>query len=194
MERETLLKKQKRQQEMDRLIEKLRATKGEAAELKHVVQTYLRGVDADVLMRLRELSAEAEAPEQALAYKQLGDGVLAAVQELDGKQAKEIREEIAFRLKDTVKLDVGNRDAMQQAAGGQSPFDQLDGVEELMRNQNTSMRTSSIDQLTQEMMRNNSRGFATIYAINLPQWLPREVRGVAWRGLPRLPRLSSLYG
>lgn len=106
MEREALLKKQKRQQEMDRLIEKLRATKtgaGEAGtgtgELKNVVQTYLRSVDADVLMRLRELSAEAETPEQALAYKQLGDGVLAAVQEIDGKQAREIREEIAFRLK-----------------------------------------------------------------------------------------------
>lgn len=175
MEREALLKKQKRQQEMDRLIEKLRATKGEAGELKHVVQTYLRGVDADVVMRLRELSAEAEAPEQALAYKQLGDAVLAAVLELDGKQAKEIREEIAFRLKDTVKVDVGNREAMGMGGEG---FDQMGGVEELMRNQ--SLRTSSIDQLTQEMMRNNSRGFSTIYAINLPQWLPREVGG--WVG------------
>jgi protoporphyrinogen oxidase len=172
MEREALLKKEKRRQEMDRLIEKLRATTGEEGALKVVVKTYLRGIDADVLMRLRELSAEAEAPEQALAYKQLGDGVLAAVTELDGKQAKEIREEIAFRLKDTVKLDVGNKDA---AAAAGSPFDEFGSVEELMRNQ--SMRTSSIDQLTQEMMRNNSRGFSTIYAINLPQWLPREVRG-----------------
>ena len=170
MERESLLKKQKRQQEMDRLIEKLRATKGEGDELKHVVQTYLRGVDADVLMRLRELSSEAETPEQALAYKQLGDDVLAAVTALDGKQAKEIREEIAFRLKDTVKLDVGNKAAQD---GAPSPFDELDGMDELMKNR--SERTSSIDQLTQEMMRNNSRGFSTIYAINLPQWLPREV-------------------
>lgn len=169
MEREALLKKQKKQQEMDRLIEKLRATKGEAAVLKQVVQSYLRSVDADVLMRLRELSAEAEAPEQALAYKQLGDGVLAAVTELDGKQAKEIREEIAFRLKDTVKLDVGN----QEAAAGWGD------VEELMRSQSLN-RTSSIDQLTQEMMRNNSRGFSTIYAINLPQWLPREVLAKEW--------------
>jgi hypothetical protein len=40
-----------------------------------------------------------------------------------------------------------------------------------MRNQSLM----SIDQLTQEMMRNNSRGFSPIYAINLPQWLPREV-------------------
>jgi hypothetical protein len=45
------------------------------------------------------------------------------------------------------------------------------GCQDVMRNQNIS----SIDQLTQEMMRNNSRGFGTIYAINLPQWLPREV-------------------
>lgn len=49
-------------------------------------------------------------------------------------------------------------------------------VQDNMRNQ-TLM---SIDQLTQEMMRNNSRGFSPIYAINLPQWLPREVRPTAF--------------
>lgn len=79
-----------------------------------------------------------------------------------------------------MKLDAGNQEAQGQLVAGQSPFDQLPGVEELMRNQ--SMRTSSIDELTQEMMRNNSRGFSTIYAINLPQWLPREVSALSFLG------------
>lgn len=82
MEREALLKKQKKQQDIDKLVEKFQATKGEEAELKAVVKTYLRQIDADTLMRLRALAAEAETPEQALAFKKLGEGILAAILEV----------------------------------------------------------------------------------------------------------------
>lgn len=82
---------------------------------------------------------------------------------MDSRQAKEVREEIAYRLKDVVKEVTPPTPS--------APFDQFNQVQDVMRNQSMA----SIDQLTQEMMRNDSRGFATIYAINLPQWLPREV-------------------
>jgi len=172
MEREALLKKQKKQQDTDRLVEKLRAAQSSpagmaspeaaAAELKAVVKTYIRNIDADSLARIRDLSSEADTPEQALAYKNLADAVLKALNELDARQAKEIREELAFRFKDETP----------PTPSSNAPFDQFSDVEAAMRN--ASGGTSSIDQLTQEMMRNNSRGFSTIYAINLPQWLPRE--------------------
>lgn len=171
MEREALLKKQKKQQDTDRLVEKFRAAQSSpagmaspeaaAVELKAVVKTYIRNIDADSLARIRELSSEADTPEQALAYKNLADAVLKALNELDARQAKEIREELAFRFKDETPAP----------APSNAPFDQFSEVEAAMRN---ASGTSSIDQLTQEMMRNNSRGFSTIYAINLPQWLPRE--------------------
>lgn len=173
MERETLLKKQKKQQDTDRLVEKLRAAQpsttgaasaeGAAAELKAVVKTYLRTIDADSVSRIRELSAEADTPEQALAYTNLADAVIKAIEELDGRQAKEIREELAFRFKDETP----------PPSSSNAPFDQFSQVEAAMRN-GSNPGMSSIDQLTQEMMRNNTRGFSTIYAINLPQWLPRE--------------------
>ena len=172
MEREALLKKQKKQQDTDRLVEKLRAAQSSpagmaspeaaAVELKAVVKTYIRNIDADSLARIRELSSEADTPEQALAYKNLADAVLKSLNELDARQAKEIREELAFRFKDETP----------PTPPSNAPFDQFSDVEAAMRN--ASGGTSSIDQLTQEMMRNNSRGFSTIYAINLPQWLPRE--------------------
>lgn len=76
---------QKRQQDIDRLIEKLRVTKGEDVGVKHVVQSYLRQIDADAMMRIRELAAEsgeAGSPEQALAYRNLADGVMKAMQEV----------------------------------------------------------------------------------------------------------------
>lgn len=171
MEREALLKKQKKQQDTDRLVEKFRAAQSSpagmaspeaaAVELKAVVKTYIRNIDADSLSRIRDLSSEADTPEQALAYKNLADAVLKALNELDARQAKEIREELAFRFKDETP----------PPAPSNAPFDQFSEVEAAMRN---ASGTSSIDQLTQEMMRNNSRGFSTIYAINLPQWLPRE--------------------
>ena len=174
MEREALLKKQKKQQDTDRLVEKFRAAQSSptgmvspeaaAVELKAVVKTYIRNIDADSISRIRDLSAEADTPEQALAYKNLGDAVLKALNELDARQAKEIREELAFRFKDETP----------PPAPSNALFDQFSEVEAAMRNASGGVGTSSIDQLTQEMMRNNSRGFSTIYAINLPQWLPRE--------------------
>ncbi len=180
MEREALLKKQKKQQDTDRLVEKFRAavlaaqggaaiggsSSSESPELTALVKTYIRGIDADTLSRIRELGKEADTPEQSLAYNNLADAVLKALNELDGRQAKEIREELAFRNKD---------EAPVVPATPNAPFDQFNDVQNAMRNASGSpMSTSSIDQLTQEMMRNNSRGFSTIYAINLPQWLPRE--------------------
>lgn len=64
------------------MIGKLRDTKGEEAALKQVVQTYVRSIDADAMMRIRELGAEAGEPEQALAYRNLGESIMNIMKEV----------------------------------------------------------------------------------------------------------------